>query len=110
MTISIKPSDELIVAATGITLVYSIFAQSLPPLCDIRADSPANVNTHKSTKLAAVTATAVVGSLSLLSKSKTVFVVGAGMILFETWKFHFANYGADGTKENQLSQQQAAAY
>lgn len=110
MTISIKPSDELIVGATGITLVYAIFSQSLPPHCDIRADAPGNVNTHKSTKMAAITATAVIGSLSLLSKSKTVFVVGAGMILFETWKYHFANYGADGTKENQLTQQQSAAY
>jgi hypothetical protein len=106
MSINLKPSDELIVSATGITVVYSIFAQSLPPHCDIRADKPGNVNTHKSTKMAAITSTAVIGSLSLLSKSKTVFVVGAAMILFETWKYHFANYGANGTEENQ----QAAAY
>jgi hypothetical protein len=110
MAISLKPSDELIVAATSITLVYSVFAQSLPPLCDVRADTPANTNTHKTTKQAAITATAIVGSLSLLAKSKTVFVIGAGMILFETWKFHFANYGADGTKENALNNQQPAAY
>lgn len=103
MAINLKPSDELIVGATGITLVYSVFSQSLPPLCDIRADTPGNTNTHKTTKNAAITATAIVGSLSLLSKSKTVFVVGAAMILFETWKYHFANHGADGTKENQAS-------
>jgi hypothetical protein len=106
VAINIKPSDELIVGATGVTLVYAIFSQSMPPLCDIRADKPSNVNTHKSTKMAAITATAAVGSLSLLSKSKTVFIVGAAMILFETWKYHFANYGANGTKENE----QAAAY
>jgi hypothetical protein len=106
VTISIKPSDELIVGATGVTLVYAIFSQSMPPLCDVRADKPNNVNTHKSTKMAGITATAAVGSLSLLSRSKTVFVVGAGMILLEMWKYHFANYGANGTAENQ----QAAAY
>jgi hypothetical protein len=106
MAISLKPSDEIIVGATGITLVYAIFSQSLPPHCDIRADKPGNVNTHKSTKMAAITSTAVIGSLSLLSRSKSVFVVGAAMIVFETWKYHFANYGANGTEENQ----QAAAY
>lgn len=103
MTISLKPSDELIVGATGITLVYAIFSQSMPPFCDIRADERGNVNTHKSTKMAAVTATAAIGSLSLLSRSKTVFVVGAAMILFETWKYHYANYGANGTEENRLA-------
>jgi hypothetical protein len=103
MTINLKPSEELIVGATGITLVYAIFSQSLPPMCDIRADKPGNVNTHKSTKMAAVTSIAAVGSLSLLARSKTVFVVGGAMILFETWKYHFANHGANGTEENQLA-------
>jgi hypothetical protein len=106
MAIQLKASDELIVAATGVTLVYAIFSQSLPPLCDIRADKQGNVNTHKTTKMSAITATAAVGSLSLLAKSKQVAVVGFAMILFETWKYHFANYGANGTEENQ----QAAAY
>jgi len=103
MSINLKPSDELIVAATGVTLAYTIFNQTLPPLCDIRADKPGNINTHKSTKLAAITATAAVGSLSLLSKSKTVFVIGAATIVFETWKYHFANYGANGTEENKAA-------
>jgi hypothetical protein len=106
MAINLKPSDELIVGVTGIATVYAIFNQSVPAYCDIRADKPGNVNTHKSTKMAAITATAVVGSLALLSGSKTVFVVGAATILFETWKSHFANYGKNGTEENQ----QAAAY
>jgi hypothetical protein len=106
MTIQLKASDELIVAATGVSLVYAIFSQGMPTYCDIRADKPGNVNTHKSTKMCAITATAAVGSLSLIAGSKQVFVVGAAMILFETWKYHFANYGANGTEENQ----QAAAY
>jgi len=104
MSIRLKASDELIVTVTGVTLVYAIFSNSLPPLADIRADQPGNVNTHKSTKMAAITSAAVIGSLAIISKSPTVFTVGGAMILFETWKNHFANYGANGTQENASAQ------
>jgi len=100
---SIKPSDELIVGATSIALVLAIFNQNTPNLADIRADKVNNVNTHKSVKLAAITATGVVGALSLLAKSPTVFVIGGAAILFETWKLHFANYGVNGTEQNQAA-------
>lgn len=103
MALSLKPSDELIVGATSITLVLAIFSTNTPNLADVRADKQNNVNTHKSVKMAAITATAAVGSLSLLAKSPTVFVLGGAMILFETWKYHFANYGINGTQENAAS-------
>jgi|SRR5215475_11106475 len=101
--VSIKPSDELIVGATSIALVLAIFGQNTPNLADVRADNVNNVNTHKSTKLAAITATGVVGALSILAKSPTVFVIGGAAILFETWKLHFANYGINGTEQNQAA-------
>ena len=104
MAVNLKASDELIIAATAITLVFAIFNNGLPPLADIRADQPGNVNTHKSTKMAAITATAAVGSLALIAKSPTVFTIGGATIIFETWKNHFANYGANGTQENQAAQ------
>ena len=100
---SLKPDGELLVSATAIALVIAIFSNNMPPLADIRADEPGNVNTHKSTKLAAITATAAVGSLALLGRSPTVATVGFGAILWETWKNHFANYGANGTQENAMN-------
>lgn len=103
MPVRLKASEELIVAATGITLVFAIYNNGLPNFADIRADQPGNVNTHKSTKMAAITSTAAVGSLALIAKSPSVFIIGAATILFETWKYHFANYGANGTQENAQS-------
>lgn len=99
----LKPSDQVMVSATAIALVYAIFAQSTPNLADVRADKQNNVNTHKAVKLAAVTSIAAVGSLALVAKSPTVFTIGGAMILFETWKYHAANYGANGTEENAAS-------
>jgi hypothetical protein len=103
MTINLKPTDELFVSATSIALVFAIFGNTTPNLADVRSDKPGNVNTHKATKMAAITATAAVGSLALLAKSRTVATVGFGAIVFETWKYHAANYGANGTKDNQES-------
>jgi len=99
----LNPQGELLVSATSVAIVLAIFSSSLPPLADIRADKPGNVNTHKTTKMAAITATAVVGTLALISKSTIVATVGGATILFETWKNHFANYGANGNQENAQS-------
>jgi hypothetical protein len=96
----LKPTDEIVVAATSVAIVLAIFSNDTPNVADIRADKPHNVNTHKATKTAGFTATAVVGSISLLAKSPTVFTIGGAMILFEIWKRHFANYGANGTQDN----------
>jgi len=96
----LKPSDELIVGATAVSLVYAIYAQGIPPYADVRADDRGNMNTYKSTKMAAITSIAAVGALSLLAKSPTVFTIGGAMIIFETWKYHYANMGVDGTREN----------
>lgn len=99
----LKPSDQVVVSATGIALVYAIFAQGTPNLADVRADKTGNVNTHKAVKLSAITSIAAVGSLALVSKSPTVFTVGGAMILFEVWKYHYANHGVNGTEENAAS-------
>lgn len=100
MAIEIKPETELIVSATAVAVVYAIFGQTLPPMADVRADKPGMPNTHKSVKMAAITSTAAVGALSLLGRSPTVFVIGGGAILFETWKYHYANHAVNGNQEN----------
>jgi hypothetical protein len=96
----LKPDSELLVSATAIALVLAIFSQNTPNLADVRAAEPGDTNTHKSVKMAAITATAAVGALALLGKSPTVMTVGGATILFETWKYHFANYAASGNAEN----------
>ena len=100
MAINLKPSDELMIGAISAGIVYSIFALNVPNLADVRADQPGNMNSYKSVNTATWTSTAVIGALALLAKSPTVFVFGGGMILLETWKHHFANFGKNGADEN----------
>ena len=101
MAIEIKPESELIIGATSIAVVYAIFSQTVPPMADVRADKPGNVNTHKSVKIATITSTAAIGALAVLAHSPTIFVIGGAAILFETWKYHVANHLKDGQAENQ---------
>jgi hypothetical protein len=98
-----KASDEVIVSATGIAIVLAIYSQNTPNLADVRADKPGNINTFASTKIAAITSIAVVGTLALLAKSPTVFTVGGAAVLFETWKYHTMNFGKNGTAQNQAA-------
>lgn len=95
----LKPSDELIVGSTSVAIVYAIFAQGVPPYADVRADMKNSTNTYKSVKMAAITSIAAVGALALLAKSPTVFTVGGAMIIFETWKYHHANFACEGSRE-----------
>jgi hypothetical protein len=99
----LKPGEEMIIGATSVAIVLAIFSNDTPNVADIRADKPNNVNTHKATKLAAITSTAVIGTIALIGKSPTVFTIGGAMILFEVWKRHYVNYGANGTQENQAA-------
>ena len=95
----LKPENELLISVATLGIVYGIFAQALPPLNDVRADEPStapgssSMNTYKATNTATITAAAIVGSLALLGKSRTVFIVGGAGILLETWKYHFHNFG-----------------
>lgn len=91
---ALKPEGELTIGAFSAAIVYSIFTLNAPNLADVRADDAGNENTYKATNTATLTAAAVVGGMALLAKSPTVFVIGGTMILIETWKLHFANYGS----------------
>ena len=96
----LKPSEQVIVAATGVAIVVAIFAKDTPNNADVRADKTGNLNTFNSTKMAAITSVAVIGTIALLSKSPTVFVVGGATVIFEAWKQHAFNFGVNGTHQN----------
>lgn len=104
MTISLKPSDELIMAVTGVAIVLAEFQSSCPPLVDVRGDQKGNINTYKSVNHAVISSAAILGAVSLIARTPTVFTIGGAVIILKAWQHHFANFGADGTAENANSQ------
>jgi hypothetical protein len=103
MAISLKPDQELLIGTGVAAIVYGIFSQGAPNLADVRADEP-NMNTYKAVNTAVITATAVVGTLGLLSRSPTVFILGGAMTVFEAWKYHFHNFGGSASTRNERGQ------
>lgn len=95
----LDPSSQLMVGALTGGLVYSIYALNTPNLADVRHDTPGNTNTYKATNTAMYTAAGTVAALAILSKSPTVAIIGGLVILAETWKLHFANFGSQGSQE-----------
>lgn len=91
---SLKPNEELMISAVAVASVISVFQLEAPPLANVKASAPggaASANTHRSVKGAVLTASAVVGSLAILGKSPTVYVVGGLTIAALGWKYMAAN-------------------
>src|SRR5690349_21027459 len=91
MAISLKPSEEVQVAALSAAVVYGIFQLDAPNLSDVKATKAGNTNVHGSVKTAAWTSAVAVAGIALLAKSPTIFVVGSVMTVVESWKYYHAN-------------------
>src|SRR5487761_150881 len=95
---SLKPNEQIIVAAAVGTAVYGIFQLNAPNLADVKASMPggaASLNTHKSVKTAVWTSAVLVSGLGLLAKDPAIFIVGGLITSVEGWKYYHAN--ATGT-------------
>jgi hypothetical protein len=91
---SLKPNEQIIVAAAVGTAVYAIFQLNAPNLADVKASAPggaASLNTHKSTKTAVWTSAIFVSGLAILAKDPAIFIVGGLMTTVEGWKYYHAN-------------------
>lgn len=97
--INLKPSEELVAASFSIASVIAVFGNYTAPVNDVQAAAPSD-QTHNDTRKAAIVAGALVSGVALLAKSPTVFVLGAGAILVETWVRHFANWTAPKSAGN----------
>ena len=94
---SLKPSEEIQVAALDAAIVYGIFSYNTPNLSDVKAAPQGNATVHSSVKTAAWTAAVVTTGLAILAKSPTIYVVGAAMIVAESWKAFHANVSDPAT-------------
>lgn len=88
---ALKPNEETMTSAAVLAVVYGIFQMQVPTLADVRAAQPGNANVHSSVKGAAWEAAAVVGGISLLAKSPTIFVVGGLATSVLAWHYYHAN-------------------
>lgn len=88
---SLKPSEEIQVAALSAAVVYGIYQLHAPNLADVKAAPSGNPTVHAAVKSAAWTAAVVTAGLALLAKSPTIFIVGSVLNVGEAWHYYHAN-------------------
>lgn len=72
----LKPETSVVVGVSTAALVGFIYQYGLPNVATMQATSPQDINIDAGRKKAAWTSAAMVSVLSLLTKDKTVFVIG----------------------------------
>jgi hypothetical protein len=77
----LKQEDALVTAAATAALVYAVYQTHLPTVAGARASDAANPHLSASRKSATIIAAGVVGAISLLAKSPTVFLIGGGTLV-----------------------------
>jgi hypothetical protein len=87
----LKPDTSVIVGVSTAALVGFVYQFGLPNLSTVQATGSQDRNIEAGRKKAAWTSATVVAGLSLLTKDKTVFVIGGVAVIFLDWQARHAN-------------------
>ncbi len=93
----LKPDQSIIGGLALASVVYGVYSQATPTIADIRSVPPNDPDIASARKLAAFSTAAVVGAVSLIAQDKTMFIMGAGMIVMLDWWHRHANLVDPGT-------------
>lgn len=91
MSSILKPETSVVVGVSTAALVGFVYQYGLPNVATMQATSPQDVNIEAGRKKAAWTSAGLVSVLSLLTKDKTVFVIGGLAVIALDWHARFAN-------------------
>lgn len=86
-----KPEVSIPVGLATAAVVYGIYSNATPTIADIRVGPAQDNNIESARKMAAWTAAAVVGGISLIAKDPTVFIIGGTMVVALDWWTRHAN-------------------
>ena len=82
---------SLAIGAATAAVVWGIYNGALPTIAECRVSEQNDRDLAATERTAAWTAAAIVGGISLIAKDRTVFVVGASMIVILSWWHRHAN-------------------
>ncbi len=88
---ALKPESSLIGGLALASVVYGVYSQATPTIAAIRVAKANDPDIASARKLAAWSTAGVVGAVSLIAQDKTMFIMGAGMIVLLDWWHRHAN-------------------
>lgn len=87
----LKPEGSLTLGVATAAMVYGVYSFSLPNTATMHSTEANDRNIESARKKAAWTSAAVVGAVSLMTKDKTIFVLGGVMLIALDWHARHAN-------------------
>lgn len=87
----LKPETSVMVGVSTAALVGFVYSYGVPNVATIHATAPQDVNVDAGRKKAAWTSAAAVALLSLITRDKTVFVIGGLAVVALDWHARLAN-------------------
>lgn len=92
-------------------LVYGIYDACLPPIVDQRNAVPGEPESTQAEKTARWSSAALVAVVSAITMDPTVFILGASMVIIESWMYRHANHAVEpaGSPTSQPSSRQLAS-
>jgi hypothetical protein len=77
----LKPDQSVVAALATAAVVYGTYQAALPSVTDVRTADPGDPDVAGAERAATFIAAGVVGTVSLLTKDPTVFIVGGGVLV-----------------------------
>jgi hypothetical protein len=88
---SLKPDAEVTIALATSAMAYGAYQMFLPSVADIRSLEPNNADIQASERTAAWIAAGMVGLVSVITHSPTVFMLGGATIIGTSWAARHAD-------------------
>jgi hypothetical protein len=89
---SVLKPDQSVAIGIGIGVVdLFIFEKALPSMADVRTANPGNTDVETARKQATITAVAVNGLVSVMTRDWNVFLIGGAITASMSWLYVHAN-------------------
>lgn len=88
---ALKPEASIMTGLAVAALVGAIYSKALPTMADLRVGAPGDTDANASRTTAAWSSAGAVAAVSLIAKDRTVFVLGAAMIVAVDWWTRHSN-------------------
>jgi hypothetical protein len=87
----LKPEGSIVLGAATAALVYGVYQISVPTTAQVHATVPGDVNVEAGRKKAVWTSAVFVSAVALMTRDKTIFVLGGLMLIALDWNTRHAN-------------------
>lgn len=89
---ALAPTASVAVGVAMIGVVYGIYDQTLPEVCDIRVQEAGDRDIAAGEKTARWASAGIVTAVALIAWDPTVFIIGGAAVVMFSWAHRHANW------------------